>query len=243
MLEQAILALPAGAKLLDFGCFGWTLHKQATALRDDLGHYACDAYAPHDIPDDVKFFAVAAESRAVPCDDDFFDLVVASHVLEHVSDPLAFFAELARICKPGGKIYIETPSDRSLLVKSDGDVASHSFFSFWDDPTHLKPWSPAALYRLAISFGFRPTEVGYFGTMWDKVLLPLHTIKAWISGDRHALTNAVWKAHKWACGMVAEKPPRTAGKPDYVYLSLKDLPRGADSALAFRNGRKAPAER
>ena len=120
---------------------------------------------------------------------------------------------------------------------------SREFFSFWDDPTHLKPWSPAALYRLAISFGFRPTEVGYFGTMWDKVLLPLHTIKAWISGDRHALTNAVWKAHKWACGMVAEKPPRTAGKPDYVYLSLKDLPRGADSALAFRNGRKAPAER
>ncbi len=242
MLDRAIMALPREAKLLDFGCFGWTLHKRASALRADLSHYGCDAYAPHDTPDQAVFFAVDAESRRVPCDDDFFDLVVASHVLEHVSDPLAFFAELGRICKPGGAIYVETPSDRSVLVKSDGDVESHSFFSFWDDPTHLKPWSPAALYRLAISYGFRPRDVGYFGGVMDKLLLPLHTVKAWMTGERHRLTDAVWRANKFACGMVAEKPAGTSGEPEYVYLSLRDIPRGTEAALAFRNSRTAPGD-
>ena len=238
MLDRAIEALPAGGKLLDFGCFGWTLYKRATAIRADLAHFAADAYKPHDVPADVTFFSVDAESRRVPCDDDLFDLVVASHVLEHVADPLPFFQELGRITRPGGRIYVETPSDRSVLVKSDAAVESHSFFSFWDDPTHLKPWSPAALYRLAVSYGFRPAEVRYYGTVWDKVALPLHHLKAMATGNRHELTDAVWRANKWACGMLAEKPRDMAGAPEYVYLSLRDVANGVDSAMAFRNQRR-----
>lgn len=238
MLDEAIGRLPAGGKLLDFGCFGWTLYKRATGLRGDLQHFAADAFKPHDVPEDVTFYPVDAASRRIPCEDDFLDLVVASHVLEHVADPLEFFQELARITKPGGRIYVETPSDRSLLVKSDGRVDSHSFFSFWDDPTHLKPWSPAALYRLAISYGFKPVEVSYYGTVWDKVALPLHHLKALLTGNRHDLTNAVWRANKWACGMIAEKPDDQTGAPEYVYLSLRDVPNGVDNALAFRNGRR-----
>ena len=104
---------------------------------------------------------------------DHFDLVIASHVLEHSTDPLALFCELARVTKPGGKLYIEAPSDRALLVNSDADVESHSFFSFWDDPTHRRPWPPAALYRLAILYGLIPRQCRYITSLKEKILLPL----------------------------------------------------------------------
>jgi ubiquinone/menaquinone biosynthesis C-methylase UbiE len=42
----------------------------------------------------------------MPFKDKCFDFVIASHVLEHVSDPAAFLSELMRVAKAG---YIETP--------------------------------------------------------------------------------------------------------------------------------------
>lgn len=42
-----------------------------------------------------------------PFDDDTFDYVICSHVIEHVSDPQLFIAELLRVS--GGRGYIEYP--------------------------------------------------------------------------------------------------------------------------------------
>ena len=237
MLEKALKDLPPGAAILDFGCFGWNLYTRAKAIRDDLKHFACDAHKPHEVPEDVSFYDVETTSRKVQCDDDQFDLVVASHVLEHIEDPLEAFKELARICKPGGKIYVETPSDRSVLVKSDSKVESHTFFSFWDDPTHIRPWSPAALYRLGISYGFKPLECLYIGSCWHKLTLPFYYLQSVFTGSRQELSEAVWRANKWACGAVFEKPKDMEGTPEYVYLSLRDVPNGVDAAMKFRNER------
>jgi SAM-dependent methyltransferase len=44
-----------------------------------------------------------------PFDDDEFDLVVSSHVIEHVPDVMRFVTELYRITRPGGRIRIKTP--------------------------------------------------------------------------------------------------------------------------------------
>jgi SAM-dependent methyltransferase len=38
-----------------------------------------------------------------------FDLIVASHVLEHLTDPFAAMAEFARLLRPGGRLEIKVP--------------------------------------------------------------------------------------------------------------------------------------
>ena len=51
-------------------------------------------------------------------DDDAGHLTVASHVLEHIDQPVAFFAELVRVTAPGGLIWIEAPSELSAMPRA-----------------------------------------------------------------------------------------------------------------------------
>lgn len=44
-----------------------------------------------------------------PFDDNEFDLVIASHVIEHVPDVMAFIGELHRVTRNGGTIRLLTP--------------------------------------------------------------------------------------------------------------------------------------
>ena len=44
-----------------------------------------------------------------PFPDNEFDLIVSSHVVEHVPDVIAFVTELHRVARPGGRIRLLTP--------------------------------------------------------------------------------------------------------------------------------------
>ena len=46
----------------------------------------------------------------LPFDDNTFDFVISSDVIEHTPDPLAAVKELIRVLKPGGKICITVPN-------------------------------------------------------------------------------------------------------------------------------------
>jgi len=231
-LESLIRALPSAALVMDYGCFGWTIHAAARQLgRDDVRHSGTDIAPPPHVPEGADFFLTDRDSNKIDCADDLFDLVVASHVMEHVSQPVTLFAELVRICKPGGQIYIEAPSDRSLQVRGSGDPENHAFLSFWDDPTHVRPWTPAAFYRLAVSFGCRPLACRYMGSWRDTLLYPLKRVQAWLCDDGDALTWTTWQAKRWICYTVIEKPQDVRGTPAYRYISLKNIPRGIDNAL------------
>ncbi len=48
-----------------------------------------------------------------------FDIVCASHVIEHVENPGVFLEGLLRILKPNGLLYIETPDFNSYLARKD----------------------------------------------------------------------------------------------------------------------------
>jgi SAM-dependent methyltransferase len=53
--------------------------------------------------------AVVADITSVPLPDAAFDVVVCTEVLEHVPDTAGAFAELARLCRPGGTVVVTTP--------------------------------------------------------------------------------------------------------------------------------------
>jgi 2-polyprenyl-3-methyl-5-hydroxy-6-metoxy-1,4-benzoquinol methylase len=46
----------------------------------------------------------------IPYDDNYFDMVFASEVIEHIADTEEFMNELKRVLKPGGRIVLSTPN-------------------------------------------------------------------------------------------------------------------------------------
>ena len=49
-----------------------------------------------------------------------FDLIMLSHVIEHIYDPRGFIQHLTRVLKPGGILIIITPNNDSLLARTLG---------------------------------------------------------------------------------------------------------------------------
>ena len=93
---QSILSENTNWKVLDIGC-GYTANKYATTICDvqDLSHFYKD-----------KNF-VKLDGKKLPFEDNHFDFVIASHVLEHVEDYKFFINELERVSSKG---YIELPT-------------------------------------------------------------------------------------------------------------------------------------
>ncbi len=232
MLENILKNLPQDASVLDYGCHGWLVHALAQRIgRADLQHSGADIGDTPEIPQGATFIATESLHAKLADYTDRFDCVVASHVLEHLTHPIETFADWVQICKSGGVMYVETPSDRAAMVHSDADIEGHGFRSFWDDPTHLKPWPPAALYRLAISYGCVPERAAYIGNVCDRLMLPLHWLLMQLTSNQHRYTQAIWRAKKWACYAIIRKPAEMQGRPTYAYITLKDVPRGTLNAL------------
>lgn len=53
--------------------------------------------------------SVVADAFALPFRENTFDCVVASEIIEHTTDPVAFIEALKRVLKPGGILIVSTP--------------------------------------------------------------------------------------------------------------------------------------
>lgn len=103
-----------GKDVLDFGCgYGGKTMEYGRRARTVAGAEVfanmvelARAYADHlGVPAD---FRLAAQDR-LPFDDRSFDIVVSHDVLEHVDDPAASLAEIARVLRPGGVAFLAFP--------------------------------------------------------------------------------------------------------------------------------------
>jgi len=54
--------------------------------------------------------AAKADLRSLPFRGETFDLIVMSHVAEHLTEPGPVFRELARVLRPGGRLLLLTPN-------------------------------------------------------------------------------------------------------------------------------------
>jgi len=55
----------------------------------------------------VADVAIAPDGR-VPVEDDSFDAVLSTQVLEHVAEPAVYLAECLRVLRPGGRLVLST---------------------------------------------------------------------------------------------------------------------------------------
>jgi SAM-dependent methyltransferase len=56
---------------------------------------------------------VGADAATLPFQDDTFDIVVSSDVIEHIPEVQQHIAEVARVLVPGGRYYVKTPNRRT----------------------------------------------------------------------------------------------------------------------------------
>jgi SAM-dependent methyltransferase len=87
--------------------------------------------------------------------DNFFDLVVMSHIIEHLPNGDQVIQALAPKLKNGGYIYIEFPSAESVNFPSRKDT-----LNFYDDPTHVRIYSAEELTALLTSMNFTVLKGG-----------------------------------------------------------------------------------
>lgn len=212
---------PSGV-VLDVGCWGFRQVEVAKSLGlDRIRHFGVDYSDPAgELPAGYQFRKADLNIDPLPFGDDTFDLVIASHVIEHLNSPVDFFGEMARVCRPGGMVYVEAPSERSLWLP--GMPFQHDKFfslSFFDDPTHtIRPWTPQALHRLARYFSLRPLNTGrLYGPFWFRMLFPYYFAKALLTRNGKLLEHVVWSIIGWSAFLIARKPEDVRGRQQFRY--------------------------
>ncbi len=64
---------------------------------------------------DDKVIFIESDIQNIQLPDDSVDVAVAAEILEHLPDPTAGLRELARITRPGGRIYVSVPNEPLIL--------------------------------------------------------------------------------------------------------------------------------
>ena len=99
--------------------------------------------------------------KGLPLDDNEFDQVICLHILEHIRNLHQLMENIWRVTKHGAEIYIDAPHWTNP--------------TFWDDITHVRPWSDGTAAKITeIKFrkdsmkgGFEVTLNGVVGEPWD----------------------------------------------------------------------------
>lgn len=160
MLEQRLAFLQRevrfGDRALDLGCgtgeFTAALARGgAVAVGADVAEAALErARSGHPGLD----FRLVPIDGPLPFDDNAFDLVWASEVIEHVTDTARWLSEVRRVLAPGGRLLLTTPSHGRLRVALGG-------IERYSEPLgdHLHLYTKRSLRALLHEFGFAAVEV------------------------------------------------------------------------------------
>lgn len=81
-------------------------------------------------------------SDQMPLSSGSIDIIACYSVIEHLNDPSNLLNEALRVLKPGGYLFIETPN------------WEYTFKTFYNDYTHVKPYTIASLKSVLEDFGF-----------------------------------------------------------------------------------------
>ena len=188
-----------GAKLLDVGC-------------GDLAPYSTFKYYPgilfsgidwHDIAgqkDMDHFLKGDLENNSLSeIPNDYYDVINLSHIIEHISDGEKLLSTLTTKLKPGGIIYIETPSNNSLKLPS-----MYGTLNFWDDPTHKKVYSLKEMSEILERNGCTILESRIRRNLKRIIFMPIYVLLTFLR-DKKINATALWDVTGFAHYVIAQK--------------------------------------
>ena len=138
-----------------------------------------DGYGPGDLSALDHAYRIDCSSTplsALP--DSSFDVIIASHVLEHLPNGLEVLKQLTAKLTPGGFIYVESPSMSSLGLPS-----MPGCLNFCDDATHIRIYGLREIANVLLQSQVRIVRAG---VRRDRVqILSLLPLLAWKLLRRH----------------------------------------------------------
>ena len=205
--------LPSGASFLDLGCGHFKTLNRLREQRPDLRYHGVDIMdVSGECPAGVSFAKADLDHEGLPFPDAQFDAVFFCHVLEHLLYPMNALAELQRVLKPGGRVYIEGPSTRALFlpslsfVKSAGAMkAVGDDLNFFDNFTHVRPLSKRSLHMFLELANCEAEELGYVRNPWKTAMAPFMIVSGMLSLRRRWICVGVWELVGWSVFAVGRK--------------------------------------
>jgi SAM-dependent methyltransferase len=194
---------PRGGALLDLGSSDGETLGHIAQLRSDLRLRAADLCGqPQNYPAGCEFRRVNLERDPLPWPDAAMDAITCMHLVEHLSDLGLLLREVARVLKPGGRVYFETPHPKTLDLPSLRASPVTFTMNFYDDPTHVQVVTTEALGRQAQSAGLLVERAG-ISRNW--LFAAAHPLLAWCPPSRRKFTARVhWLG--WSAYLIASRP-------------------------------------
>lgn len=143
-----------GSDILDAGCGeGVTLEKlvklfpKARVVGLDAEPENLEICRKHGLP------VWGGSLYELPFSEASFDTVLFSEVIEHLDAPEKALKEIFRVLRPGGRVIIIFPNDRSfLLARLAMGMVREAFYN----PGHVRQWTPRQIRKMLAAIGFRP---------------------------------------------------------------------------------------
>jgi len=197
--NATVLDLGAGSGGLATWC-DWSSPK-----REDIRMYAVDMIKGALFDRYVDFQLCNLDSNALKFEDDFFDAIIGSHVLEHVSDETALLDELRRVARKGARVYLEVPTPESQSLPSrqlflDAGI-NVSTLNFFDDATHLRTFSLEKLSSLLRQTGFKVLSFGVIDNRYLEDEMLTYGIR---HNDMELTTYGMWSKTHFAQYIISE---------------------------------------
>jgi SAM-dependent methyltransferase len=159
---------PPKGRVLELGCgmghlLSW-LTPQYRVFGCDINPWAL-LQAQKNVPGGNFLLLSGDEAYAFPAA--AFNIVIAKHVVEHLSHPDEAIREMSRVLKPGGLLVLVTPNLSSPMRRRKKEL-----WIGYKDPTHISLKPPEDWLAALRSHGFIPRRVFSDG-FWDAPYVPV----------------------------------------------------------------------
>jgi SAM-dependent methyltransferase len=122
------------------------------------------------------------------------------HLVEHLRGLHVLVREIARLLKPGGRVYFEMPHPKTLTLPRLGQSTIPFTMNFYDDSTHLRLVTTHELAEVAQEAGLRVIAAG---TSRNWLFAASHPLYVLLPPSRKKFTARAhwlgWSAYLVAC--------------------------------------------
>lgn len=170
------------SKILDVGCADGYFSREFIKIGYDI--YGCDLST--DILGKAKSFGIKTDvcnlEEKLPYKKNYFDIVFAGEVIEHIIDTDLFLTECNRILKKGGFLILTTPNlaslENRLRILFGKQPRLVEYRIGHNTNGHVRAYTPVALINQAREDGFKLFELRGCHLDYDRSLVkrPFHLI-------------------------------------------------------------------
>jgi SAM-dependent methyltransferase len=206
------MPLPNNSRVLDIGCGDCRRLRYRSYYRNDFVNYGIDIHEDTRCSNYLsKFYNLDVTREKLPFEEEYFDLVVVSHVIEHLPEDGFLFSlkEIKRVLKQGGYLYIEFPSEKTRhfitakTLKQFGCPVTT--FNFYDDETHISLYDVQELVRILKKEGLNVCRHGDVLEPVKKCLSPFLLFIGYVLKNESIFTGSLWSLVNWASFVIVRK--------------------------------------